>query len=237
MLTFFLSAVIAAVLLALLLFPLLKAFSSESWEHQRENAPTANQVLADDDLPVVYLRPFEIDGAKTSSWRHLESIGLFSPTDEAEIAGQLRRIGPVVAIGFPGEHIPRDIGAARVQCPHDEWQAFIQNWMKKARLIVLVVGKSDGVAWELETIRKNGFLRKTIVVLSDSVDQPQMLLQFVRDYVPEMAVALPDNLDTGCSIHFRNPAMPQVFPEQGVGFASRRARSLDACLASWMRSA
>ena len=232
--TMIISGLAALAILFLLFFPLLRKLIAEFVGYGQETTSTAEEVLAGGDSPVVYLRPFKIDGGKTSAWSNLERLGLISPTDEAEIASILQKVGPVIAIGNPGEDIPGDIGAARVQCPHDQWQAFILDWMKQAKMIVIVVSDSTGVEWELDTIRKNNFIAKTIFIISEEVDTPSKLFRFLKDTLKDLGEALPSGVALPCTVHFRNPNKPEVFRGSCIGILSQRASALDACLKSWL---
>jgi TM2 domain-containing membrane protein YozV len=122
---------------------------------QQYEAPDADDVMARDPRPpVLYLRSFQDDGDpvlirdvdRVSRWLY----GLWMPnTPEQEVADLLDRIGPVIAIGKPGEPLP-ELGAARLYVSHDRWQARVQELMAGAALVVIRVGASAGVVWEIE---------------------------------------------------------------------------------------
>ena len=109
----------------------------------------ANQV---DDVraPVVYLRSFQVD--KRLSRRPL-AIGrvISSRTEEEQLVEALRESGPVVAIGRPGERLPR-LGAQRMYVEDAEWQQQILSWFTRAALVVIHVPAkpTEGLTWELE---------------------------------------------------------------------------------------
>jgi hypothetical protein len=67
--------------------------------------------------PILYLRSFEID-EDTSRPSILEFFGILlaTSTPEQKLAQQLSRVGPVIAIGRPGEALP-PLGAARFYAP------------------------------------------------------------------------------------------------------------------------
>src|SRR5262249_61590036 len=60
----------------------------------------------------------------------------------------LRPLGAAIAIGQPGERLPK-LGAIRAYYPDDKWQAAVLEWMRRAQLIVLVGGASPWALWAL----------------------------------------------------------------------------------------
>jgi len=122
---------------------------------RRTEALTAAEAMARDPRPpVLYLRSFQDDAAVAlagGGWRLPRRIGrlMVWATPEQELSRILNRIGPVVAIGKPGEPLP-ELGAARVYVAHADWQAVVGDLMRKAALVVVRVGESPGVLWEIE---------------------------------------------------------------------------------------
>jgi hypothetical protein len=84
----------------------------------------------------------------TLSWR-----ALTRKTIEQRLAAVLRRVGCFVAIGRPGEELP-ELGAARMYVRDEDWQAVVLDLMAKSRLILLQVGETAGLRWEMVQIGK-----------------------------------------------------------------------------------
>jgi hypothetical protein len=80
---------------------------------------------------------------------------------EFVIHKELRQIGPVIAVGRPGEKLP-PLGAARSHFDDDEWKDAVLAWMEHARMIVVVAGGTKGVTWELDQIASRGYKNKTL---------------------------------------------------------------------------
>lgn len=121
---------------------------------QKYEAPAADEAMAlDPRPPVLYLRSFKDDGEasideKSRLYRRVFAlIGVRTP--EQELADILDHVGPVIAIGKPGEPLP-ELGAARLYVSHDAWQDRVTALMQQAGLIVIRVGHSAGVLWEIE---------------------------------------------------------------------------------------
>jgi hypothetical protein len=120
-------------------------------------------VLAEDErAPIVYLRPFDSDGAEVATaWRsrrlRISPRAGVEPTYEQRLARTLRKVGPFVAIGDPSERLPQ-LGAARVYSTNEDWQAKVDELMARAGVVLLHAGKSEGITWEV----------RHVVVMNDS---------------------------------------------------------------------
>jgi len=66
---------------------------------------------------------------------------------------QLRTIGPVVAIGRPGERLA-PLGAARIYVGGADWRTVAADLLDVARLVVIRAGgMTKGIEWEMERVR------------------------------------------------------------------------------------
>jgi TM2 domain-containing membrane protein YozV len=152
------------------------------WKYE---ARTAEQALASDPRPpVLYLRSFGIDDQILVTSRGLGSrlAGLLTYTasvsPEQEMAFILERVGPVVAIGKPGERLPQ-LGAARVYVADDQWRAVVGKLMSDAALVVIRAGDTENLWWEVqETMTRCPRQRIVIVALGP----PGTLASFERRF-------------------------------------------------------
>jgi hypothetical protein len=81
--------------------------------------------------------------------------------------------GGLVSIGRPGELLP-ELGATRTYYPDDEWQQAVEKAAARCRAIILVAGSSDGLAWEIEQLRRWRVLRKTLILLPPDGSQQSL---------------------------------------------------------------
>lgn len=91
-----------------------------------------NYLAADRRRPVLYLRSFLDDFPY-----------------ESTVLQPLYSIGPVIALGKPGELDPRT-GVSRLAFMNKSWQRGVQLLMRSASLVLVRVGQTNGVVWELE---------------------------------------------------------------------------------------
>jgi TM2 domain-containing membrane protein YozV len=90
----------------------------------------------------------------------------------------MERIGPVVAIGKPGERLP-ELGAARLYVGNDEWQEVVRRFMREAALIVIRAGETAGVWWEIEEALAHCPPQRVIIV---ALGPPAALEAFERRF-------------------------------------------------------
>lgn len=125
-------------------------------------------------VPVLYLRSFDDDKAAAVFRGDL--------TEEEQLVRALTPIGPVIAIGKPGESLPL-AGAHRLYVTDDRWQAEVASLMQRARLIVIRSGLTPGLAWELDTVLRLDTPSK-LMLLADSRAEIVHLLEQILKFNP-----------------------------------------------------
>jgi len=112
----------------------------------------AGTIIGDSKPDVLYLRTFLAD---PSTIGHVFSA-LLTPTlisglatEEEQLRDVLQPFGDLVAIGQPGETLPKP-GAARLYASGDEWKEVVTNQMHVARLVIIRAGRGEGLLWELK---------------------------------------------------------------------------------------
>ena len=165
----------------LLLHAGIQRFRS-GWRHE---ARTAEEVLAADPRkPVLYLRSFTVDDQLLLSapgrWAWLARLFTYTATvgPEQELAFIMERVGPVVAIGKPGERLP-ELGAARRYAGDDEWRQVVGNFMDDSALVVIRAGETANVWWETEEAFTRCAPERVILV---ALGSPKSLATFDRRF-------------------------------------------------------
>jgi hypothetical protein len=103
--------------------------------------------------PILYLRSFNVDAQiGRRSLVQIVVAGLTNlydpPTPEERLARRFAKLGPVIAIGRPGEDMPA-LGAARFYVSHDRWQQKVADVVRVSQLVIWVSGVTEGLRWEL----------------------------------------------------------------------------------------
>lgn len=104
------------------------------------------KAIMDSRDPILYLRSFRED--------------LFSPKrpsrkqPEEFLASVLDDVGPVVAVGMPGEELPA-LGATRLYFEDNEWREKVKSLMSLSRLVFIQVTSRTpaGLDWEINTAK------------------------------------------------------------------------------------
>lgn len=158
-----------------------------------------DRLLSDPRRPILYLRSFDFE-------RRLPS-GLLGSNPEMVLVDRFARVGPVIAIGRPGEHLP-PLGAARFYTTDANWQQSITAVCAAAQFVVWVTGTSKGLEWELNHILKAVPKDRVIVVahphwISRSEAQRQAeWQQFLSVLGHIFPVLLPQRLGDAWFVHF-----------------------------------
>lgn len=161
-------------------------------------APNAEQLLQRDPRPpVVYLRPFDADDndpVPPGHWDYFKGEGTFQQalgaSEEEQLAVAMNELGPFIAIGKPYDTLPK-LGAARIRVADEQWQAKVSEWVSRAQLIVLRLGFTKGVEWEIAHILEHAPPEKLVLLLpftpANGYDtfREQMRERFKRD-LPEI---------------------------------------------------
>ncbi len=142
----------------------------------RYDAISAAEILSQDTRPpVVYLRSFRQDDDRLYPLWMRFIVFFVAMNFEQILAAILNPVGPFVAIGRPAEGVP-ELGAARMYFAGDEWREQIRAFMQRARLVVIRLGITDNVWWEVEqAVRGVDPCRLIVTVVESGKRREQML--------------------------------------------------------------
>ena len=101
--------------------------------------------------PILYLRSFD-DDELADLTDLADSSGLLPviSTYEQRLKKALVKIGPMISIGRPGEALPQ-LGSSRFYVSDAEWRVAIQHFLERAVAVVIMMGPTEGLMWEIET--------------------------------------------------------------------------------------
>ena len=125
--------------------------------------------VEDSRPPILFLRSFRDDQVTLSKAPLPLPLRFFDPgTQAGTLEGLLVRVmtsvGPVIAVGNPGEPIA-PIGVARTYITNRPWEDVVSDLIREARLIIVGLDATPGVRWELNEIAAQGALEKTLVIV------------------------------------------------------------------------
>ncbi len=196
----------------------------------------AQALLADGRRPVLYLRSFADDDTAA---RVDDQAPVNIHSREEQLAGALGVFGPVIAVGRPGEPLPR-LGAARFYLPDDDWQPAVLRLMELSQLIVLRLGLSEGLWWEVEQARATQPARKLVLLALDGLSGVARRLDELLPAPTRLDEATAGGPSTSAVITFDPEWTPHVHPVGPVpgartsrGMLARRAARAKEAARSW----
>jgi hypothetical protein len=168
----------------------------------------------DNRRPVLYLRSFKDD--------HSEYIyGKYSTsTEESKFVKKLQHIGPVLAIGRPGEKLTQ-LGAARLYVSGSEWQKVAVQLMEQSQLIVIRAGTTAGILWELGRARQSVDSSRIAIYIPPNANYST----FRPKAEEQLKLELPANLHEHRLIVFNpewKPIPSFALANPNIGFTRRR---------------
>jgi TM2 domain-containing membrane protein YozV len=159
------------------------------WKYDAFTAADAR--ARDPRPPVLYFRSFHDDSQIVVAPRRGVVRARFlwytaGVSPEQEIAFILGQVGPVIAIGKPGERLP-ELGAARIYVSDDQWRCVVTAWMSEAALVVFRAGETEGLWWEIEQALAQYSRRRIVIV---ELGPSEAHLSFRRRFEATFGVAI-----------------------------------------------
>ncbi len=152
----------------------------------------ASLLKSDSRAPVLYLRSYATeDQTDSRTGRRIEEL----------TTANLRNLGPVIAIGRPGELLPK-LGAARMSVKPEAWKSEAHRLMELSQLIVFQAGFTDGLLWELGEASKLAEAKPILICapvpregsVTNKQQQYERFLRALANSFPAAAALLPAEL-------------------------------------------
>ncbi|MGI9022903.1 MAG: TM2 domain-containing protein [Acidimicrobiales bacterium] len=186
------------------------------------DAPSMQTVLGQDPRrPVLYIRSFK-DDTFSSGWIYTRAVSV-----EQEIVSIMGRIGPVIAIGRPGEALP-ELGAARLYVDDEEWKAKVVDMMLGASAVVVLAGTTANLWWEVEQAARFLPPERLIIVCPGMAWTGPFAEGFDQRFgVPDLPELLPHRLLNGhLSVRRRLMGLIVYFSKDSVAHAVHMEQNL-----------
>jgi len=193
------------------------------WWGRRLRSVSAETLLAQDTRPpVVYFRSFQDDLKFVVPINKRGGIlgRTKYRTEEEQIVKQLKRIGPVIAIGDPRETIPL-AGASRLYINDDTWPAVAEQLLASASLVVYRFATTPGFLWEVKRGREHIKPERFLLLIPKSKHDVFYSGRYTR-FREQIAntLNLPETLD-GPIISFRHDWTPEIYSNGFSNFYKR----------------
>lgn len=129
--------------------------------------------------PIVFLRPFQEDSRSKYNAPLGRYVGADVPTPtakgkataEPKIGPVLRRVGPFIAVGKPGERLA-PFGAARLYLDQNNWRDAVRFLVDHAAAIVLQPDMTPSTCWELEFVAHEVDPRRILMLVPNPALRP-----------------------------------------------------------------
>lgn len=135
----------------------------------------------------LYLRPFDFDSQSILKNRNGYTHGaLFIPEqlEKAICSAINKNVGPVYAIGNPNSVSPTTLASSSIYASDSDWKYAVAELTRKAKLILIRIGDTDGCKWELFHCFENNYMEK-IIFIADSVDDIGLLDSHSSQKIPD----------------------------------------------------
>jgi hypothetical protein len=156
------------LLFAALVYLPFARWAGRSWTRGRRELALRVQEVRKLDArpPVLLLRSFEDDNILLE--RNPRLLWFFHAAKEAftleeYVVNCIWKLGPVIAVGKPGEDVS-PLGAARDYLEEYQWRDCIRKYLDEAAYVVSILGSTPGLRWEYEQIGARGKQDNVIVV-------------------------------------------------------------------------
>lgn len=136
---------------------------------QRFTVESFDVVTGDDSrAPILFLRSFKDDHLSLELAKPPFLVRALDPSSSPEsieflVQKNLDYMGPLICIGNPKDQAPPP-GAARKYLKDLEWQDSVLKLMMDSAYIIVGVDSTEGLLWEIESIKAHGHLYKTLFI-------------------------------------------------------------------------
>ena len=174
----------------------------------------SDDVLAKDTRPpVIYLRSFNNEQKRAKFVydklvsMYSEGAWVYNPT---MLAISMNLLGPFFAIGRPSENF-NDMsgGIARKYVSDDEWQKVVSEFLQNSSAVVMEVGYTNGLKWEMLQLVSHIDPKKVLFVLPESQIEYEMFTEWASKIFPRN---FPEEIGSSRLMMFKDRWYPVLLP-------------------------
>jgi hypothetical protein len=123
----------------------------------------------------------------------------------------VKDLGPMVAIGRPGEDL-MTLGAARAYLSDEDWQDFVIDLLHGSRLVLLQVEASEGTWWEFAQCLGTVPLDRIVLLLTARFGSQQRYDEMRILALETLGFSLPRNIGDAAFIYFEPDGTCRLAP-------------------------
>lgn len=139
-------------------------------------------------LDVLYLRSFEEDDKAIEA---VNIVPFHHSIDRAALRWVKRRF-QVAALR--NSTFPPVRGVRQIDANAENWKLLVEKLLGRAKVVVVLLGATASLRWEIQQVAARGFLSKTVILLAplEGVDNAhrfrEQVLETVREFIPPILV-------------------------------------------------
>jgi hypothetical protein len=198
---------------------------------QSQNIDLVKELENPNYHPVLYMRPFNED-YKTSQTNSITIVNFtidMLSSEEEQLSKAVSNIGPMVAIGIPGEKLPT-LGAQRLYSDDDSWKQLISKIMLRSKLILLKIGNTEGFRWEIGHSLQNARPEQVVFLIPNDKNIYDNfcieLSKFINHKLPDFKYGFNNNMTIQSILYFTSNWEPHYVRLRSFYFRKSRLNPL-----------
>ncbi len=177
-------SILAIPVVGFFVFIFTERMERRAKQRLRNSMPTLEEALVEDiRAPVLLLRSFQ-DEMTLIKWLRRSEWVLQQSTLEEALALPLSSHGPVIAIGDPRRAV-KHVGAARAFYSNETWQHYFHEYASRAACVVVVLGKTPSVGYELGYLSTTALSKTIILMPPGSLDDRKARWKCLLQQIPQ----------------------------------------------------
>lgn len=189
---------------------------------------------------ILYLRPFNEDTIKLpdknikGNLRRVLKPNPFSHKRlpiidyESQLKRSCAKYGQFITIGKPGDKLPR-LGASRAYLDDTDWQITLSKLISKVQLVLIFLGESKGILWELEQVIKHAEPENVILCLPLKMGEPdtEKYEKYITEYMSIFPCDFPHKIGNAHFIYFSKNWTPHLLEPKRSKFHVNPSYNID----------
>jgi len=196
------------------------AFVLRACEVSQNTSRPAN--LRASESVVLFLRSFRTEGAFRDESGFFVGTRVLSEEENVAEIFRAPDLGKFVALARPGERA-QELGADRIDIGMRDWQEVVLRLLDRANAIVMRLGNSESLLWELDVVVRSGKLQQTLFMVPAAASADGMKQEY-DDLIQKILnrpdyPRFPTTLNSRARfLYFDREGTPQVLmdPEKGT---------------------